>query len=47
MMNILEHLMYFMLTSELQCIKLNELDNSFPVHHISISNGTIFIKMYT
>jgi len=36
-----------MLTSELQCIKLNELDNSFPVHHISISNGTIFIKMYT
>lgn len=34
------------LTSELNCVKLNELDNSFPVHHISISNGTIFIKMY-
>ncbi|KAF0749044.1 C2H2-type domain-containing protein [Aphis craccivora] len=33
------------LTSKLKFVKLNELDNSFPVHHISISDGTIFIKI--
>jgi len=36
-----------MLTSELKCIKLNELYNCFPVHHISIYNGTMFIRIYS
>jgi len=32
-------------TSKISCIKLNELENIFPVHHNSITNENIFIKM--
>lgn len=33
------------LTSELNYLKLNELENMFLVHHKFISNRNIFIKM--